>query len=198
MTSTDPGNALCYVFCQNEYWETFTGKIRHPLGDQTSSKSPKRQLLRAKRFAPQRNQHFSFWFFFPPSFFSHLFPNLFDRISSLSIRVSAPQIQLSNAPPCSQTKPSGPCVLHFKQSKRQEAVWTENQCMAAEYSIWKKMLFLAIIKKENHNRHYSWLPHWIFCALYTSKDSWFLSEMKHTEEELGNIHKPVLINWNSC
>lgn len=61
------------------------------------------------------------------------------------------------------------------------------------------MLILAIIKKENHsgeeclaiNQFYycSWLQHWIFCALYTSKDSWFLSEMKHTEEELGNTHK---------
>lgn len=84
----------CLILCILPEWvlRNLHRKDKTSLGDQTSSKSPKRQLLRAKRFAPQWNRHFSLWFFFfSPSFFFHLFPNLFDMISSLSIRVSAPQ-----------------------------------------------------------------------------------------------------------
>lgn len=62
------------------------------------------------------------------------------------------------------------------------------------------MWILAIIK-ENHRSEESLAVELInfmtirdfntksFCALYTSKDSWFSSEMKHAEEELGNCHK---------
>lgn len=110
----------CLIPCILPEWvlRNLHRKDKTSLGDQTSSKSPKRQLLRAKRFAPQWNRCFSLWFFFPLNF-CHLFPNLFDMIASLSIRVSAPQIKLSNVPRCSQTKPSGPvCYISNRASIR--------------------------------------------------------------------------------
>lgn len=74
MTSTDPGNALFSVFCQNEYWAILTGKMRRSgnvgwgflfwsfPGDQSSwfTNFPKRQLLRTKHFAPHLNGTFIF------------------------------------------------------------------------------------------------------------------------------------------
>lgn len=129
-----------------------------------------------------------FFFFLPPSFCFHLFPNFFGRISSLSIRVSAPQnptikrgLLFSNKSLLGPVCYTSNRASVRKQCERKTSVWRQSILFGKK----KKMLFLAIIKKENHNRHSSWLPRWIFRALYTSKDSWFSSEMKHTEVRTG-------------
>lgn len=100
----------CLILCILPEWvlRNLHRKDQTSLGDQTSSKSPKSQLLRANCFAPQWNRCFSLCVFFFFLNYFHLRPNLFGMISSLRIRVSAPPIKLSNVSCCSQSKASGP------------------------------------------------------------------------------------------
>lgn len=101
MTSTDPGNALYYVFCQNEYWETFTGKIRHPLVTRRVQIS-KEASSQSKAFCTSMKLAFLLLFFFPLHFF-HLFPNLFDVISLPQYQSFSTVLKWFS----SQKKPSG-------------------------------------------------------------------------------------------
>lgn len=95
--------------------------FKKSLGDQTGSKSPKRQLLRAKRFAPQWNHQFSL-FAFP--FFPHLFLNVlwyelipqYQCFSNTNLRIKRAPLLLDKA--------FWACVLHIKQNKHQGAEWT--------------------------------------------------------------------------
>lgn len=140
MTSTDPGNALYYVFCQNEYWETFTGKIRHPLVTRQV------QNLQRGNSSEQSVLHLNetgvspcvFFVFFPLNFFSPFpKPISYDILPQYQSFSTANQtikraLLFSN-------KAFWACVLHFKQSKHQEVVWTEYQCMAVKCSNWKNV-----------------------------------------------------------
>lgn len=132
----------CLILCILPEWvlRNLHRKDKTSLGDQTSSKSPKRQLLRAKRFAPQRNRRFSlcFVFFFSLNFFSP-FPKLISYDILPQYQSFSTANQTIKRALLFSNKAFWACVLHFKQSKHQEVVWTEYQCMAVKCSNWKNV-----------------------------------------------------------
>ena len=138
MTSTDPGNALYYVFCQNEYWETFTGKLRHPFVTRQV------QNFQRDNFSEQSVLHlnvigFSMWVFFFSPLKVSLYPKLvWDDILHQYQSIRSANQTIKRAPLFSN-KAFWACVLHFKQSKHQEVVWTKNQCMVVKCFNWKNV-----------------------------------------------------------